>query len=65
MATDTQVKEIKATFKQQRETKGTVVYREEVNNDGAEIIGSVYVKKTAVKDLGSPKSITVTVAAAT
>jgi hypothetical protein len=57
-------KELRATFKQNRQTPGTVVYKEVVSDDSAEVIGSLYIKKVAAKDLGDPKSIVVTVSAA-
>jgi hypothetical protein len=57
----TEEKELRATFKQKRETPGTVVFSEV--GDGPEVIGSIYIKKTAMKDLGNPKAITITVAA--
>jgi hypothetical protein len=57
-------KQLQATFKQNRQTPGTVVYKEVVSDDSAEVIGSLYIKKVAAKDLGDPKTVVVTVSAA-
>ena len=56
----TAAQQITATFTQARTTPGTVVYKEEATS-GAEVIGSVYVKKAAAKELGDPKKIVVTI----
>lgn len=47
-------------FEVERETKNTVRFQE-LEGDGPAAIGVLYVQKSAVKQLGSPKRIRVTI----
>lgn len=47
-------------FKKSKETKGTIVYKEEADDPK---IGSLYLKKSAASELGNPENVTVTVEA--
>lgn len=47
-------------FKKSKETKGTIVYKEEGDDQK---IGSLYLKKAAATALGNPENVTVTVEA--
>lgn len=49
-------------LKQERETKRTIRYHED-SGDEKEIVGTIYLQKTAVDLLGNPKSIKVTIEA--
>lgn len=51
------------TFRFERETKNTVRF-EEIENDEAPVIGSLYLQKHAHKRIGSPQKITVRIEAA-
>lgn len=55
-------KELVATFVQERETKNTIRFIEE-ETDGPPIVGTLYVQKYALRQLGNPAKIVVTIKA--
>lgn len=57
------VKELTATLVQERETKNTVRFMEEETIDGPPVVGTLYVQKYALKRLGNPTKITITIKA--
>lgn len=64
MAAAKSVKTFTVEFVKDRETKGTFRYAEEVPDGAGEAkIGSLYVRRFALSDLGMPEKITVTVSA--
>jgi hypothetical protein len=54
--------EIVRTFRLERETKNKVLFQE-VSNGSTEAIGALYVSKAALKTLGDPGTLEVTIAA--
>lgn len=60
MAKDYAVRELVATFVQEKETKNTIRFVEE-EADHPPIIGTLYVQKYALRQLGSPTRIVVTI----
>jgi hypothetical protein len=54
---------ITVSFTRKAETKGTFKYAEDAA-DGAEKIGTLYIKKPACAELGNPEKITVVISAA-
>lgn len=62
-AAKTKTESLVVTFDRERETKRTVRFAERVDDDAPESIGTVYVQKHALRDLGNPDSIRVTVEA--
>lgn len=56
-------KEIVATFVRERETKNTVRFAEQENEEGPPVIGTVYIQKYALKRLGSPEKLLLTIRA--
>ena len=56
--------EVRVTFKRERETKNTVRYEEQVSDSGEPpMIGTLYLQKWALKRLGDPETVSVTVSA--
>jgi len=49
------------TFEKEKETKNTVRFQERERDDGPPIIGTLYVQKYALKQLGNPETLTVTI----
>lgn len=47
------------TFVRERETKNTIRYQKVVANGDVERIGTLYVQKWALRDLGMPERLTV------
>lgn len=57
-------KKVIVTFEKERETPGTVRYAEVVPDDDVAKIRTLYIQKhAAVKELGNPETITVTIEA--
>lgn len=56
-------KELTATFVQERETKNTVRFIEEESPDGPPIVGTLYVQKYALRRLGNPTKVILTIKA--
>jgi hypothetical protein len=57
---------VTAVFVQEKETKNSVRYEEEVENGKEPIVGTYfYIKKSLFEKLGSPEAIEVTVKVAT
>jgi hypothetical protein len=54
-------KSVDLEFSQEKETKGTVRYSEDSDEPK---VGKLYIKKDAAKELGNPKNLNVTIAAA-
>lgn len=54
-----------ATFKNVRETKGSVVFEENAVPGGHRKVRTLYLRKEAFEELGSPAALTVTIAAVT
>lgn len=54
-------KSIKVEFERERETKGTVRFKE-VEEENP-VVGTLYVKKAADAKLGNPEALTVTISA--
>ena len=54
---------LEVTLRRVKETKNTVRY-EEPESDQPLVIGTLYVQKWAVKRLGEPETLTVTIAGA-
>jgi hypothetical protein len=50
------------TFTRERETKNTMRYQEDVAPGDQPAIGTLYIQKHALKDLGAAEQITVTIA---
>lgn len=57
-------KELTINFIQERETKNTVRFAEEESLDGPPVVGTLYVQKYALRRLGNPAKITITISAA-
>jgi len=51
-------------FVKERDTKNTVRFAEVVADDDQPAIGTLYVQKFALKDLGAPEKLSITIAAA-
>jgi len=47
-------------FIKERETKNTIRYQEDAGDD-PQVVGTLYIQKWAVKQLGNPDRITVTI----
>jgi hypothetical protein len=56
---------VTVTLIQDKETENTIRFQEPKSPSKPALIGTLYVPKTTIADLGNPSSITVTVAAAT
>lgn len=56
---------VTVTLVQDKETPGTIRYQEPKSPDKPALIGTLYVPKTTIAELGNPSSISVTVAPAT
>lgn len=55
---------LKLTFVRERETKGTVRYKEKQEDESQRpIVGTLYVTKPALNDLGNPQELQVTIEA--
>ena len=52
------------TLKRQKDTKNTVRFEEIEREDAALAVGTLYVQKHAVKALGNPETITLTIQSA-
>lgn len=50
---------MKLTFKKEKETKGTWRYKETAE-EGKAVIGTLYIRKAALADLGNPNTLIVT-----
>lgn len=60
MAKKTSPKVVKLVFEREKETRRTFRFREAGVDDPLEaVVGSIYVKKTALKELGNPSRIKV------
>ena len=57
-------KHIVLSFEQDKETKGTRRFAEDAPDGERPTIGSIYITKTALAELGDPTAVTVTVEAA-
>ena len=54
--------EIRVSFKRERETKNTIRYEEEASESGEPpVVGTLYLQKWALKRLGDPQTVTVTI----
>ena len=53
--------ELTITFRKERETKSTWVYREETEMLLPKNVGTLYIKKHAIAALGAPEVITVNI----
>lgn len=51
---------LKITFEKEKETKNTIRFSEKVE-DSPPVIGTLYVQKWALKQIGNPESIEVTI----
>jgi hypothetical protein len=51
------------SFEKEKETKGTVRYAEQVEEDSPKVVGTLYLQKPAAEALGNPESLTVTIKA--
>jgi hypothetical protein len=51
-------------FSKDKETKNTIRFQEDVEEDATPVVGMVYLKKQAVKDLGDPENLLLTIAPA-
>lgn len=51
-----------ATLVQDKETKRTMRFNEEADENGAVIVGTLYVPKTTLASIGNPTTIQVTLA---
>ncbi|HEV2122949.1 MAG TPA: hypothetical protein VGW38_09260 [Chloroflexota bacterium] len=49
------------SFTREKDTKNTVRFSEVVPDDDSPIVGTLYVQKHALKALGSPDSLTVSI----
>lgn len=56
-------KQLSATFSKEKETKNTIRFAEDVDNE-APIVGTIYVQKYALNRLSNPSKIKVTIEAA-
>lgn len=54
-------KQIQVWFEKEKETRNTIKFREAVTEGEPEVIGSLYVQKHALKELGYPTRLKVTV----
>lgn len=54
----------KLSFTREKDTKNTVRFAEVVPDDDSPIVGTLYVQKHALKALGSPDSLSVSISAA-
>lgn len=52
---------LNAVFKKDKETKGTVRFEETPPEGSAPIVGSLYVKKHALQQMGNPDELIVTI----
>jgi hypothetical protein len=57
-------KKLVLSFEQDKETKGTRRFAEQAPDGERPTIGSIYVVKSALAELGDPTTVTVTVEAA-
>lgn len=57
------VKELTATFVRERETKNTIRFAEEENQEGPPIVGTIYIQKYALRRIGDPEKIVLTIRA--
>ncbi len=55
--------ELTLTFTREKDTKNTVRYREVVPDGDPGVVGSIYVQKFALKELGQPEQLTVVIRA--
>jgi len=53
--------ELVLTFETERPTKNTVRFEEVTEDDGASAVGTLYVQKWALRDIGRPERIKVTI----
>lgn len=54
---------VTVTFEKEKDTKNTTRYKEVNDTDKRDVVGTLYVLKTAVEKLGSPEKISVTISA--
>lgn len=47
-------------FEREKETKNTIRFQELENGDGPKVVGTLYLQKYAVKKLGNPEKLRVT-----
>jgi len=57
------VPELKVSFTKERETKNTVRFEEEPREGASTVIGTLYVQKQALLELGSPSRLNVVIEA--
>ena len=62
MATATKTKPLTLDFTVERGTKRTMRFQEVTDNDHP-VVGTLYVQKDALAELGNPETLTVTIAA--
>jgi hypothetical protein len=61
-ATKSTSNSIETTFSFEKETPGTVRYKEDAEKD-QQVVGTLYLKKAAAEALGKPESISVVISA--
>jgi len=53
-----------ANLTREKETKNTIKFAENERDDGPPVVGTLYVQKYALKQLGNPETIKITIAKA-
>ncbi len=52
---------IELKFVKEKDTKNTIRFAEQERDDGPPVVGTLYIQKYALKQLGNPETLTVTI----